>query len=239
MTRKLAILIVALLGLLVVAWLRWAGPPGHANQARAADLASTEDEQTSLDHVPSLPAPGPDPSSSAPPVRHVVDRARADRMRQALTALFAEAGLPWGAPEPPGAASAPSAYPTMPVLAGSGPDAAPRIDPKYIQERVRGDLFPLAMQCYQSGMAKDPKLAGRIELKFTIMGDPKVGGVVGEASLGDGTTIADPEFQTCVKESLMSVSFDAPPNGGEVTVVYPIDFSPDEPEPPPAGSARR
>ena len=41
----------------------------------------------------------------------------------------------------------------------------------------------------------------------------------------DDTTITDPEFQTCVRESMMSVSFAAPPNDGEVTVVYPITFS--------------
>ena len=46
----------------------------------------------------------------------------------------------------------------------------------------------------------------------------------------DGTTLDDAEMQTCVRESMMSVCFDAPPGDGELTVVYPIEFSPDEPE---------
>ncbi len=51
-----------------------------------------------------------------------------------------------------------------------------------------------------------------------------------EAKLVDGTSIDDSEMQTCVRESMMSVSFDAPPHDGEVTVVYPIEFAPDEPD---------
>ena len=47
--------------------------------------------------------------------------------------------------------------------------------------------------------------------------------------LGD-TTLDDAEMQDCVRESMMSVSFDAPPGDGELTVVYPILFSPDEPD---------
>jgi hypothetical protein len=31
-----------------------------------------------------------------------------------------------------------------------------------------------------------------------------------------------------MRESMMSVTFDAPPEGGEVTVVYPVRFSPED-----------
>lgn len=48
--------------------------------------------------------------------------------------------------------------------------------------------------------------------------------------MGDGTTITDPEVQICLRESMMSVSFDAPPRGGEVTLVYPLAFSPGDDE---------
>jgi hypothetical protein len=170
--------------------------------------------------------------SAAPPAEHAVaalDRARADRMRTDLRALFAEAGIarPADVPSPAASASARPAFPTMPVLTDDASDG-PHVDPKYIQSRVREDLFPLARQCYGDALGRDPKLAGTIELDFTIMGDPKVGGVVGEATIGDGTTIADRDFQTCVRESMMSVTFDAPPEGGEITVVYPIALSPED-----------
>ena len=161
-----------------------------------------------------------------------LDRARADRMRSELRALFAEAGVARPSspapPEPPPGASAAPAFPTMPVVPDDAGDGTPKVDPSYIQRRVREDLFPLAKQCYEDALRRDPRMGGTVEVHFTIMGDPRVGGVVGEASLGDRTTLADPEMQTCVRESMMSVTFDAPPEGGEITVVYPIVFSPDE-----------
>ena len=46
--------------------------------------------------------------------------------------------------------------------------------------------------------------------------------------LGPGSTLDDPEVLTCLRESMMSVTFDAPPEGGEVTVKYPIEFSPED-----------
>jgi hypothetical protein len=117
----------------------------------------------------------------------------------------------------------------MPVI-GLDDAGNPKVDPKYIQARVREDLFPLALDCYNAALKRNPQLAGKLNVYFRVIGDHKVGGVVDEAKLLDGTTIADPEMQTCVRESMMSVSFDAPPQDGELTVVYPIEFSPDDPD---------
>jgi hypothetical protein len=105
-----------------------------------------------------------------------------------------------------------------------------RLDPNDIQKVVREDFFPLARQSYDAARAKDPALGGTIELELSILGDPSIGGVVNDATLGDKTTIDDAAMQqTCMRESMTSVTFDAPPRGGEVTVVYSIVFSPDEP----------
>ncbi len=177
------------------------------------------------------------------PAEHALaklDRVRADRQRELLRALFSEAGsLPFpGAPGAPAAPVAPvapvasasssaAAYPTMPQVP-VGDAGAMNIDPKYIQSVVRDDYFPLAKQCYGSALERNPKLAGTIEMSFRILGDPKIGGVVDDVKLSDGTTLDDKEMQTCLRESMMSVTFDAPPEGGEVTVVYPVRFSPEE-----------
>jgi hypothetical protein len=170
--------------------------------------------------------------STAPeaPAEHAVaklDRARADRFREQLHALFAEAGAlrvpgaPLASAEPPAAASA---FRTMPLLP---PDDAGRqsVDPSYIQSVVRNDYFPLAKQCYASALERNPKLVGRVEFSFSILGDPRVGGVVDNLTLGDGTTIDDTEMQTCMRESMLAVTFDAPPEGGEITITYPIEFT--------------
>jgi FecR protein len=179
----------------------------------------------------SEPASPERPVATSAPAEHAVaalDRARADRMRDDLRRLFAEAGPAWGAPEPSAPSSHAPNHPTMPLVPdGDGGDG---VDPSYLQKIVRSDFFPLARQCYDAASARNPALAGTIELKFRILGDPSIGGVVSEATLGDKTTIDDPEMRTCMAESMMSVTFAAPPHGGEVTVVYPIVFSPDEPD---------
>jgi hypothetical protein len=195
-------------------------------------------------------AGGPGPEESADPAtageRHgaggpldpgggpgtpTLDRAKADRMREQIRALLAKAGplVPGAAPSappPPGASAL--AFPTMPLI----PDDAggTKVDPKYIQDRVRSDLIPLAKDCYVTALEKNPKLAGRLSVYFRVIGDHKVGGVVDEVKLLGDTTLDDPGVQTCVKESMMAVSFDAPPGDGELTVIYPLLFSPDEPD---------
>jgi hypothetical protein len=160
-----------------------------------------------------------------------LDRARADKMRAELHALFAEAGplvlLGGSSAEP--MAPVDAGFPTMPVL-GPGEGGDTQVDPKYIQKRVREDLFPLAKNCYGDALKRNPKLGGKLVVFFRIIGDKKVGGVVDEARMTEETTIDDAEMQTCVRESMMSVSFDAPPGDQEITVVYPILFSPEDDE---------
>jgi hypothetical protein len=162
------------------------------------------------------------------PASPKLDRALADRMREQIRALLAEAG-PMVAGADPGAKppTAPS-FGTMPQLVQ--PDGSTNVDPDYLRSVMHSDFFPLAKDCYVTALGKNPSLAGRIELHFEIIGDRKVGGVVDEAKFLEGTTIDDREFQTCVRESMLSVSFAAPPNDGSLTVTYPIVFSPDEPE---------
>jgi hypothetical protein len=101
----------------------------------------------------------------------------------------------------------------------------------YIRSIVREDYFPLAKQCYESSLATNPKLAGRVEMSFAIVGDKKVGGVVESAEFDDETTtIVDESFRTCLRESMLSVTFAAPREGDRVTVKYPIHFLPEEPD---------
>jgi hypothetical protein len=181
----------------------------------------------------SVPAPAGQPPAAHPSTGGLpkLDRAKADQMREQIRALLAEAGpvLPGAAPsEAPPALPRPS-FATMPVI----PDldgGGTKVDPDYLKKRIHEDLFPLAKQCYQTALEKKPKLAGKLAVYFRIIGDRKVGGVVDEVKIMGDTTLDDPEMQTCVKESMMSVSFDAPPDDGKLSVVIPITFSPDEPD---------
>jgi hypothetical protein len=114
---------------------------------------------------------------------------------------------------------------------------AGKYDPSYIRQVIREDLFPMVRKCYESALVRAPKLGGRLVMTFKIVGDPSVGGVVEDADFGAESTLKDEEMATCVRESLMTVTFDKPPSGGGfVTVKYPIAFSPDDEEAGDAGS---
>jgi hypothetical protein len=186
-------------------------------------------------HRASAPDDDPEAPKAAPKndsARAVakLDRARADRMREAIRALFAETGPAEVAPSPsahPAEAPVPAVR-TMPVV--PDPEGGTKVDPSYIQQRIRNDLFPLAKDCYSNALERDPRMGGKLAVYFRILGDKKIGGVVDDVKILGESTLDDAEMQTCVRESMMSITFDAPPDDGELTVVYPIVFSPDEPD---------
>lgn len=228
--RRLVIAVVVLAtALLLVRWWQTASTRATRRAPAADDPGDPEPAAAQAAALPAGERPAPAGDGSGAPGLPKLDRAKADRMREELHALFAEAGVlalggaPIDAAAPPPAPS----FGSMPVL-GLDDAGNPRVDPDYIRKRVREDLFPLALDCYGTALKRDPKLAGKLVVYFRVIGDKKVGGVVDEARLEEGTTIADREMQTCVRESMMSVSFDAPPGAGELTVVYPIEFSPDD-----------
>jgi hypothetical protein len=168
----------------------------------------------------------------------VLDRAHADKMREDILRLLAEAGPFVGSTPMPTAAAwngplSATGRPLAPMPA-AGPAADGGVDPlaAYIRDRVREDFMPLALKCYTNELETNPKLAGRARMKFKIVGDKRVGGVVDGAELDTkDSDLTNPAFVQCLTESMMSVSFGAPPDGhGSTSVEYPFEFSPDEPD---------
>lgn len=228
--RRLVLLVViAATAALLYRW--WLAASSKTHRASPRSSTSDGDEPTggTATATTGLAATEKVSDSGATHTGPKLDRAQADRMREEIRSLLVEAGVLALAGEPIEAAAPAPTYGSMPVL---GVDEAgnAKVDPKYIQARVREDLFPLALDCYTDALKRTPTLAGKLVVYFRVIGDHKVGGVVDEAKLVDGTTIDDRDMQTCVRESMMSVSFDAPPQDGELTVVYPIEFSPDDPD---------
>ena len=76
------------------------------------------------------------------------------------------------------------------------------------------------INCYQAALRTNPGLEGRVTVRFAIGRD----GSVQFASDG-GSDIPDSAVRQCVVSSFTNLSFPAP-EGGVVTVVYPIMFSP-------------
>jgi hypothetical protein len=154
----------------------------------------------------------------------MLDRDRADRIRAEMRAAMLAPAAP--------AANAPQASPharEYREMPAQDDQTQPGATAAYIRSVMHDDYIPLAEQCYKNLLAKDPKRSGTVYAKFVITGDTKSGGVVESVELKENEkSIRDPEFVMCMRESLLSVVFDAPPNDGTLSVGYPLELSPDD-----------
>ncbi|MCB9607801.1 MAG: AgmX/PglI C-terminal domain-containing protein [Polyangiaceae bacterium] len=94
-----------------------------------------------------------------------------------------------------------------------------RLPPEVIQRIVRQNYGRFRM-CYENGLRNNPNLEGRVTVRFVIGRD----GAVSNVSNG-GSDIPDSGVVGCVVRAYYGLSFPQP-EGGIVTVVYPIMFSP-------------
>jgi len=95
----------------------------------------------------------------------------------------------------------------------------PAIDRDVVRQIVREHIDEVR-GCYNEGLARDAKLAGRIAVNFVIGPD----GHVASATIQEG--IGDDGVDQCVVERLETWKFPAPVGGGNVVVTYPFDFKP-------------
>jgi hypothetical protein len=101
----------------------------------------------------------------------------------------------------------------------SGTTVSGRLAPELIQATIRRS-YDGFRKCYQSALARDPDIEGRVVARFVIARD----GTVSNAT-NDGSTFPDPDTITCMLDGFRKLRFPAP-EGGIVTVVYPIVFTP-------------
>jgi hypothetical protein len=92
------------------------------------------------------------------------------------------------------------------------------LPPEAIQRVVRQG-FGRFRRCYDQARLEQPGLQARVATRFVVGRD---GSVSTASSSGDGTTA----LHACVAESFRALSFPQP-EGGVVSVVYPIVFSPE------------
>ena len=94
-----------------------------------------------------------------------------------------------------------------------------RLPAEVIQRAVRQNFGRFRM-CYEQGLMRNPNLEGRVTARFVIGRD----GGVSNVSNG-GSDLPDSGVVSCVVSAFYGLSFPAP-DGGIVTVSYPIAFSP-------------
>jgi len=116
-------------------------------------------------------------------------------------------------------------------LGGSHTTSAPKIAqgdaqvsgslPPEVTKRIVRQNFGRLRFCYESGLQKNPKLAGTVVVKFVIGRDGTVSNATAQSS-----TLGDATVDSCVVRAFSSFTFPAPENG-IVTVTYPITFAPE------------
>ncbi|MDP9149497.1 MAG: AgmX/PglI C-terminal domain-containing protein [Myxococcota bacterium] len=94
-----------------------------------------------------------------------------------------------------------------------------RLPPEVIQRIVRQNFGRFRL-CYENGMRNNPNLQGRVTVKFVI---DRSGAVAMTAD--GGSDLPDQTVVQCVVRGFGNLSFPQP-EGGMVTVVYPVMFSP-------------
>jgi hypothetical protein len=100
------------------------------------------------------------------------------------------------------------------------------LPPAQIKQVIRDSLRALK-KCYEYGLLRNPKLEGRVSVRFVI----ELDGSVHDSTL-DSSTLPDDEVARCVVNHMTTLRFPEP-DGGTVTVVNPMMFTP-EPAPAPA-----
>ena len=100
------------------------------------------------------------------------------------------------------------------------PDATSgRLPPETIREVVRG-RHPELEGCYQLGAGRHPQLGGKVTFVFTI----GVDGGVSDLRVSDNS-MPDCSVVRCMRDAMAQSQF-PPPEGGVVSVQYPITFEP-------------
>ncbi len=226
-TKQLAVAAIAVLALVGGAiWIASRGseakakrdPSGLAQSEPAATLApSTETPARTGVH-----------SGSAEHLAPKVRRLPAGTTREAMLETIRQAHAV--------RASANGAASTSVATGGAAPPALAEadMDKAYIRSAVR-EMIPMLGDCYSEGLERDPKLAGKIVIDFTIEGEPDVGGVVGESKIDPTKSdLADAAVRECMQETMYALQIDPPAGGGVVHVHYPFEFAPAATPPPPA-----
>jgi len=215
--------VIALVALVALLARRPSSPPPRP--ARPAESAADPERISDEEPTGAHPAPRPREAPKAiPPGAEAIDPVKREQMRALIWQAI-------GHPAPPAPSPKRGAAYVLPEHPPWEDDPQPvggngKIDPKYIQARVREDFFPLARQCYADGVEQNPALAGSVVFAFNIVGDDETGGIVEAVDVLEKSTLRDPEVIDCMRQSFLGISFPPPEGGGEVTVVYPIVFDP-------------
>jgi hypothetical protein len=135
--------------------------------------------------------------------------------RAAMLAAIARARAARGHPS-----TAPTGAPVTPTTTGSGSTATTLEivdktgDTSDWSKRALGTLNRLLGQCYDLGRAEDASLTGTVTVRFTLVAEPGVGGLLEPVEIVDAdTTITQQTIRDCLTQQLYALELDPPPAG--------------------------
>ena len=119
---------------------------------------------------------------------------------------------------------------SSPRVRGGSTSVSGRLPPEVIQRIVRQNFGRFRL-CYEDGLRRNPELQGRVAVRFVI---DRTGAAT---SVGNGgSDMPDSAVVSCVVRAFLGLRFPEP-EGGIVTVVYPILFSPPDDSSPMSSSS--
>ena len=81
-------------------------------------------------------------------------------------------------------------------------------------KRAIGTLNKLLGQCYDLGRGEDGNLAGVVTVRFKLVGEPDIGGLLESVEIVDAdTTISQQTIRDCFTQQLYALELDPPPAG--------------------------
>lgn len=119
-----------------------------------------------------------------------------------------------------GRLSAALILPATPSACTSMPAREPQVDREKIRAVLLSHMHEVR-KCYETQLTVDPKLAGKIVLRWEIEG----AGHVANASVDPKSTIQNKELNRCLLERLRTWDFPPAPTGKTVEISYPYFFS--------------
>lgn len=108
--------------------------------------------------------------------------------------------------------------PRVPTIRPMATTVSGRLPPQVIQRVVRQNFGRFRM-CYSQALGRNPNLEGRVPVRFVIGRDGAV------SNVSAGGDLPDAQVRACVQSAFYGLSFPQP-EGGIVTVTYPLMFSP-------------
>ncbi len=220
--RSLPLWIGLFVTLMLIAFRPWGGTPhGETIDTKPAAPASQIDTRTERTE-PSANARAPARVNK----KRSVDAQERDRYRDAILQ-----GLATRAAETqPAQAQTARRSPERDDAQTARPGLTDRSDGKLtsLMADFNDDVMPLADECYEQALERDPTVAGGLDLQFQIIGDQDVGGLVESMEFQESSQIRDPEMIQCIQETLLSTIFPAPHDSGSTAIQLSLRFSPDD-----------